>query len=326
MTDESQPDGVEDPRPDQDEQALAGTGQYQPGPAIWKGLLLALAIVGGVSSISYYTVAMLLNSDEKAKDEIGLTQLLQKKHDDSENKRESTDPPQPAQLRLEVVLQSVQPPQLDGTAGAQYGLTYNDFRRLSETIPGLVSITPVRTSTMQVRQGDNMATARIVGSVPSISDLYQLDMARGRFLVKRDDGKKVAVIGPSVAEKLFPDELPIGKTIYIGDEFYVILGQTKGSNSKSVLPAGIEGGTDSDIYIPLITMRRRLGELAVISNAEKKSTFKLELSQIWIELNKQTGDVDAMVTIIDKLLDRFHEHDDYTIILGHLARLMSKEK
>ena len=29
MTDESQPDGVEDPKPDQDEQALAGTGNEE---------------------------------------------------------------------------------------------------------------------------------------------------------------------------------------------------------------------------------------------------------------------------------------------------------
>ena len=29
MTDESQPDGVEDPKPDQDQQALAGTGNEE---------------------------------------------------------------------------------------------------------------------------------------------------------------------------------------------------------------------------------------------------------------------------------------------------------
>ncbi|MCH1438462.1 MAG: FtsX-like permease family protein, partial [Rubripirellula sp.] len=139
---------------------------------------------------------------------------------------------------------------------------------------------------------------------------------RGRWLAQRDEGKKVIVLAHQTAMKLFPYENPIGRTIWVGNEFYTVVGQT----FERMASAAIGGSLDSrdynlDAYIPLSTMRSRVGDLVMRRVAGGQfSGEQVELSQITVTL-ESTEKIDETSAVIQSMLDRFHEKDDYAVVV-----------
>jgi hypothetical protein len=105
------------------------------------------------------------------------------------------------------------------------------------------------------------ADAKLVGCAEEYFELNHLEIARGRWLTRRDRGKKVVVLADDTAKRLFPFENPLGKTIWVGSEFSVVIGQTR----PRMAAAAIGGSFDArdynlDAYIPLETLRHRVAE------------------------------------------------------------------
>ena len=145
-----------------------------------------------------------------------------------------------------------------------YGLLRNDYRRIVENIPNIRRAIPMKELRFELRMGNRTADAKLVGCVDDYLQLNRLQIARGRWLTSRDRGNKVVVLADDTAKRLFPFENPIGKTIWVGSEFYKVIGQTKPRTAS----AAIGGSLDSrdynlDAYIPLTTLRRRVGDLVM---------------------------------------------------------------
>jgi putative ABC transport system permease protein len=142
-----------------------------------------------------------------------------------------------------------------------------------------------------------------------------LEIARGRWLTPRDRGKKVVVLAHDAAKRLFPYENPIGRTIWVGSEFYVVVGQTK----PRMASAAIGGSLDAreynlDAYIPLKTLRHRVGDLVMKRVAGEFQGEQVELSQITVSV-ENIEDVDETAAIIETLLERYHEKEDYAVVV-----------
>jgi putative ABC transport system permease protein len=140
-------------------------------------------------------------------------------------------------------------------------------------------------------------------------------MARGRWLTPRDRGDKVVVLADDTAKRLFPFENPIGQTIWVGSEFYKVIGQTK----PRMASAAIGGSLDSrdynlDAYIPLETMRHRVGDLVMKRVGGEFQGEQVELSQITVEV-ENIEDVDETVAIIETLLKKYHKKEDYAVVV-----------
>ncbi len=214
-----------------------------------------------------------------------------------------------------IVLESVKPLQRDDSSAVRYGLTRKDLERLISTLPNIQQAVPVSTTNRDARHGDKTIAARVVGSTRRLAHVFQLEIARGRFLTDRDRGTMVAVIGTDVGGKLYPVENPIGKIIHIDDHFFRIVGQTKARKTSLKLPRGIKTSTDSDVYIPTMTMRQRFGDRVTTSRPGSRQVEEVELSQIWITVTN-LHDVDDTAAIIKSLLEKFHKNKDYSITLG----------
>ena len=67
---------------------------------------------------------------------------------------------------------------------------------------------------------------RLVGCTPAYFFMNHLRMARGRFLADLDLAGRdnVCVLGDQVAVKLFGHQEPLGKSIRIDKDFYVVVG------------------------------------------------------------------------------------------------------
>ena len=196
-----------------------------------------------------------------------------------------------------------------------YGLLRKDFDRVVQSVPNIRRAVPMRELRFELRLDNRTADAKLVGCVEDYLELNQLDIARGRWLTRRDRGKKVVVLADQTAKRLFPYENPIGKAIWVGSEFYVVVGQTK-SRAAS---AAIGGSLDSrdynlDAYIPLKTMRQRVGDLVMKRVGGEFQGEQVELSQITIEM-EDVKDVDEAAAIVELLLRKFHSKEDYAVVV-----------
>lgn len=200
-----------------------------------------------------------------------------------------------------------------------YGLLRADFRRIVENIPNIRRAIPMRELKFELRLDDRTADTKLVGCTEEYLELNQLEIARGRWLAPRDRGEKVVVLASETAKRLFPYENPIGRAIWVGSEFYTVIGQTKARTAS----AAIGGSLDSrdynlDAYIPIKTLRQRVGDL-VMKRVGRGQGFNfvgedVELSQITVEV-EDIEDVDETAQIIETLLRKFHEKEDYAVVV-----------
>ena len=196
-----------------------------------------------------------------------------------------------------------------------YGLLRADFRRIVENIPNIRRAIPMKELRFELRLGNRTADAKLVGCVEDYLKLNQLEIARGRWLTPRDRGNKVIVLADDTVKRLFPYENPIGQTIWVGSEFYKVIGQTKPRTAS----AAIGGSLDSrdynlDAYIPLKTLRNRVGDLVMKRVGGEFQGEHVELSQITVEVN-DIADVDEIAAIITMLLEKYHDKEDYAVVV-----------
>jgi len=200
-----------------------------------------------------------------------------------------------------------------------YGLLRDDYRRIVENIPSIRRAIPMRELRFELRMGNRTADAKLVGCVEEYLELNRLEIARGRWLTPRDRGKKVVVLAHDTAKRLFPYEDPIGQTIWVGSEFYVVIGQTKPRMASAAIGGSLEARDyNLDAYIPLKTLRHRVGDL-VMKRVGGGVGFDfigemVELSQITVSVDN-IDDVDETAAIIETLLKRYHEKEDYAVVV-----------
>ena len=219
-----------------------------------------------------------------------------------------------------VIIRSIAPPE-DGEASSNrvkiYGLLRQDYDRIVNNIPTVVRALPMRELEYTLRNGERTAKVALVGCSEQHLQLNRLSIARGRWLNSDDRGKKRIVLADKVARRLFPYENPIGKTIWVGSEFYTIVGQTKNRGASAAVGGSLTAREyDSDAYIPLKTMDVHVGKL-VMTRIGAGFNFKgeqIELSQITVTVDK-IQNVDATAKIIETLLKKYHDNDDFAVVV-----------
>ena len=196
-----------------------------------------------------------------------------------------------------------------------YGLLRADYRRVVENIPTIRRAIPMRELRFELRLGNRTADAKLVGCSAEYLELNRLQIARGRWLTPRDRGKKVVVLAHDAAKRLFPFENPIGRSIWVGSEFYVVIGQTRERMESAAIGGSLEARDyNLDAYIPLRTLRQRVGDLVMKRVAGGFQGEHVELSQITVSVDS-VEDVDETATIIETLLRKYHEKEDYAVVV-----------
>jgi putative ABC transport system permease protein len=239
-----------------------------------------------------------------------------------------------------IIARSQKPPDDSVTSSrsfvANYGLTYKDFEKF-ETISAISRLVPMRVFPREIRRFDRMHNGRVVATTPEYMDVNKLELARGRFLIE-DDGRmlrNVAVLGAATADKLFPYDDPVGQTVVISlNEFQVV------GIIKDRMPTGGSGGSqaaedfNNDVYIPLSTSRRRLGDIIVQRSTGSRGAERVELSQVTMTVDANVDNPDerkkvkAAGDLIKEILEKAHLKRDFavTIPLDQLEQAEETEK
>ncbi|HLN28025.1 MAG TPA: ABC transporter permease [Gemmataceae bacterium] len=228
-----------------------------------------------------------------------------------------------------IIVRSVKPPDDSSTQRrtrfAVYGLTEEDYGRLL-TIPTVIRNVPLRVFPQEIRHLARMANGRVVATTPAYADVHKFEVLAGRFLNEEDNHymKNVAVLGNSVAQKLFPFDNPLEQTVRLGQHFYVVVGVL-----DDRMPTGGSGGSQAaeqfndDVYIPLETCNRRFGQRIVIRTSGSFSGEQVELSQVTLTV-KETYQVRPTGDVVRSLLAR-HLKNDWALTVP-LDRLEEAER
>lgn len=238
-----------------------------------------------------------------------------------------------------VIVRSVKPSDDSATASRSfvvtYGLTYRDVERFETFGDAIGRVVPMRVFPSEVRYLERTDTkARLVASVPDYQVVNQLVMARGRFLTDEDERNLLnhCVLGAGLADKLFPFEDPLDKTVQCRNHRFLVVGVC-----AERTPTGGSGGSQAaedynhDIYIPLSTCRARVGEVVYIRAAGSRSAEKVQLNQVTLtvdadfETREGRARVKALGEGIKDMLKQDHLKDDWAVTIP-LDRLEEAER
>ena len=213
-----------------------------------------------------------------------------------------------------ILVRSIKPPNdSSGSGGAflRYGLLRDDFDRVAQ-IPHVVGAVPIRELTKEVRYADRSADVRLVGCTPEYLSLNRLTMARGSFISARDIDTRdnVCVLAYQTALKLFPYQDPIGSTIQIDSDFYTVIGQTDQRQATGAVGGSFSGQDyNLDVYIPISTLRARIGDQVLSRRTGGFEGEILELSQITVTVD-DVENVEQTAEIIEHVLSKYHLGDN----------------
>lgn len=124
-------------------------------------------------------------------------------------------------------------------------LSLQDAHSLS-LLPEALQVVPVVMGTAQIKSGNKGRYTEVAGVGPSADHAWKLTIAKGRFLPDDDihRPRAFAVVGSTLKTELFGRTSAIGKTLYIGQQRFRVVGE--------LAPKGDFMGTDLDdmVYIP----------------------------------------------------------------------------
>lgn len=206
-----------------------------------------------------------------------------------------------------------------------YGLKREDYRRIQGTISSIVEMLPVREIRRTFAAGSKEIDGRLVGTTSLYAQLSQIEMDKGQFISDIDYREALphCVLSASMAEKLFPSEEPMGKTVRIqgnrhGDTGfpYKVIGVAKPRGATAAIGGSFSGQDFSnDIYIPISTLWSRMRDIV---SMRKNGVFEeemVELSQMTLRIDDRQH-VKETADIITATLERTHRNkEDFAVVV-----------
>jgi len=193
-----------------------------------------------------------------------------------------------------------------------YGLTYEDYRRMSESFANIRQTAPAKLMRRESRLGERAMELRVVGATPAWFHLVPRAIVAGQVIQDFHQEQKapVAVLTEFGARKLLATESAVGQTLRIGgDEFEVIgiIQSESGQAGNIQIP-----DQEIDVYIPLEVAKRYFGDIYTKRTAGSEEREKVELHQVIVQVDDPKH-AEAIAAGIERMLERFHRKKDYAL-------------
>ncbi|GAF99369.1 unnamed protein product, partial [marine sediment metagenome] len=232
---------------------------------------------------------------------------------------------------LNIIVKTVKPPEEQDASEqsesmVEYGVTYADAERFRNSIPGVEVIVPNRRISQRAWYRNRKVAVEVIGTVPWLPEASPIQLQRGRFLssIDMDHKQGICVVDERIVEALFTFDDPLGQDVKIASDYYRVVGivsaespvpATRGSENGVARVQSQGGANVGSIYVPLTAVKDRFGEITIqISGESGGNIEKVELQEIIIKV----GAMDNVLPtrdIVDTLLSRFHEKNDYQIVV-----------
>ncbi len=199
------------------------------------------------------------------------------------------------------------------------------IKKYSRHVNGVI---PVILSAAPVTYLDKGINASVYASSEDAEKVYNFEIERGKFFSKSDvaNSANVACIGPTVADKLFSDEDPLGKTMKVMGRNFKIIGTIKSKGTNMF-------GQDQDnaIAVPITTAMNKLyGQKylsMIIADTETEKDIDIATEEMTRIIRKQhalkSGDKnDFSIQSQTEILDALSTVTNiFTITIGSIAAI-----
>src|SRR4051794_30054829 len=215
-----------------------------------------------------------------------------------------------------IIIRSIKPPnEVLGSSDAPipYGLKREEFDMLVQTIPTIKAALPIREVRRTFTYDGRNEDGRLVGCTPDYFDVTKLELEgkkegrpRGRLLTEADVDERhnFCVLSSGIAERLFPYQDPIGRRVFLSEnkDYYEVIGVLEYRTPTAAIGGSLEAQDfNTDIYIPISTMRQRIGDFVYTRRGSSRTAEIVELNQITLRVSS-VKNVRATADLVRKTL------------------------
>ena len=180
-------------------------------------------------------------------------------------------------------------------ANASGNITQTDLESIENT-PGVASSAPIGIVSATPTVDDREFNGSVIATSPDLPTFVSNEIEFGNFFGPDDVDKRMAIIGRDVAEELFQETVPIGRSVEIRGDEYTVQGIFELRSSSSFATFDV----NNSIFIPY--------DVAVASEASP------QILQVFVEADSP----DAVVTTADNirtaLLENHAGEEDFTVL------------
>ena len=186
-------------------------------------------------------------------------------------------------------------------AGEGAKLTYEDAEAIMKQVDGVARMSASVNKSYQLVAGNQNWTSRVEGTTPSNFDIQSLELEDGRIFNNKDlnSRSRVAVIGSTVAESLFPEGEPVGKMMRVNKAPFQVIGVLKSKGQS-----GMGQDQDDVVYIPLTTAQNRMMGITYV----QRVTLQAENENI---INDVQAEAEQVLRNRHKI--KAGNYDDFTV-------------
>jgi putative ABC transport system permease protein len=191
------------------------------------------------------------------------------------------------------------------------GLTFRDFRAISENVQGLEAITPrKRFKPMKVLPKTAQEPPQLVGVLSNFVEINSLKLVAGRFFTEEENVRSapVCVLGDSAKINLLGFDDAIGKFVKVNDTWLQVIGVLTPQASGDTDVEGLQALNRNNLVIaPLNSVMRRF--------EDNNSYLKDEIDGIYMKVTPTTDSVET-ANVVRAILNATHKDaGDFTVVV-----------
>lgn len=186
-------------------------------------------------------------------------------------------------------------------AGEGAKLTFEDGEAILKQVEGVARMSASVNRSYQLVAGNQNWTSRVEGTTPSNFEIQSLEVEEGRIFRNNDlaGRSRVAVIGKTVADSLFPGGEAVGQLMRINKAPFQVIGVLKSKGQS-----GMGQDQDDVVYIPLTTAQNRMMGITYV----QRVTLQAENENI---INDVQAEAEQVLRTRHKIKDG--DYDDFTV-------------
>ncbi len=191
------------------------------------------------------------------------------------------------------------------------GLTFRDFRAISENVQGVEALTPrKRFKPTKVLPKTTQEPPLLIGVLPNFMQINNLTVVEGRFFTEEENlqSAPVCVLGESAKVNLLGYDRAVGKYVKINNVWLQVIGVLAHQATADTEVEGLEAVNRNNLVIaPLNTVMRRF--------EDSNSFLKDEIDGIYIRVKQGTDSIET-ANVVRAILTATHKDaGDFTVVV-----------
>ncbi len=177
-------------------------------------------------------------------------------------------------------------------------LTEKDIPAIT-ALPNVKAAAPLSFITFNASyEGRQLAGVETIATHPAMGQILGDKVQYGSFFGESDTNKHVAIIGKRVAERLFRENVPMGKIFTLGGEEYIVRGVLAEFNGS---PLSLGTDFNNTIIIPFETAKHQIGSVP-------------QIREILVAQNLPSETPQTIAAVSQSLLAAHAGQEDFTVL------------